>query len=226
MRLFDAHCHLQDPRFTPSRTRCLTQARASGIHGWILNSTRESDWDAVDSLARKIEGALPAFGLHPWWLAERSSHWAQNLFERLSLHPSASIGETGLDRWMPNPNLADQTEVLSQHLEFAKTLQRPVTLHCLKAWPELKAILKKHLPLPAGFLLHSYAAPPEMTPFWIQANAYFSISPGLLHPRKAAHRLQFASLPLNRILLETDAPDMAPPSNKPSTPSPIQREKP
>ena len=211
MRLFDAHCHLQDPRLEPGRTELLAACRRSGIEGWMINSTRQADWEPVAALAAAVPGACASFGLHPWWQKERSPDWASQLEEILKRHPQAGIGETGLDRWMQNPDLADQTAVLATHFELARQLQRPVSLHCLKAWPELRGVFRRQGRLPHGFLLHSYAAPPEMTDFWIAQGAYFSFSPAFLHPRKTAQRAAFAAVPLDRLLLETDAPDMAPP---------------
>lgn len=211
MTLFDAHCHLQDPRLDAHRLELLKTCRRSGIQGWMLNSTRESDWASVAALAQAIPGVCASFGLHPWWQKERTQDWPGRLEAILRAQPEAGIGETGLDRWMPAPDLVDQSAVLEIHLELARQLQRPISLHCLKAWPELKSVFCRQPLLPQGFLLHSYAAPPEMTDFWVKAGAYFSFSPAFLHPRKRAQRAAFVAVPLDRLLLETDAPDMAPP---------------
>ena len=211
MKLTDAHCHLQDPRLGPHLDRALEQCRSAGIHRWIINGTRESDWPAVAALSERIGGAEAAFGLHPWWQAERSANWLSALEARLLQRPSAGIGETGLDRWMPGHDLADQLAVLREHLELSKRLSRPITLHCLKAWPELAGAVRDCPPSERGFLLHSYAGPAEMVPRWVRTGAFFSFSPAFLHPRKVHVRDMFREIPLERILIETDAPDMAPP---------------
>jgi TatD DNase family protein len=212
VNLTDAHCHLQEPRLAPHLDRALEQCRSAGIHRWIINGTRESDWPAVADLAGRIGGAEAAFGLHPWWQAERSANWLATLEAFLIARPSASIGETGLDRWMPSPDLADQLAVLRAHLELSRRLSRPVTLHCLKAWPELVGAVRDCPPSDRGFLLHSYAGPAEMIPRWVQVGAHFSFSPAFLHPRKAHVRRMFRDVPLERILIETDSPDMPPPA--------------
>ena len=211
MKLTDAHCHLQDPRLGPHLDRALEQCRSSGIHRWIINGTRESDWPAVAALSERIEGAEAAFGLHPWWQAERSSNWLSALEARLLQRPAAGIGETGLDRWMPGHDITDQLAVLREHLALSRQLSRPITLHCLKAWPELAGAVRDCPPSERGFLLHSYAGPAEMVPRWVRTGAFFSFSPAFLHPRKAHLRSMFREIPLERILIETDAPDMAPP---------------
>ncbi|MEK0445610.1 MAG: hypothetical protein RLZZ399_931 [Verrucomicrobiota bacterium] len=209
--LWDAHCHLQDPRLAPFLGPALEACRAAGISRWMVNATRQADWPHVTELASTHPGILASYGLHPWWQKERSKEWASDLFQILKEHPKAGIGETGLDRWMRDHDLGDQSAVLETHLEIAAQLERPLSLHCLKAWPELKGILQRHRLPACGFLLHSYSGPEEMTPHWVQSGAYFSFSPAFLHPRKIDLRHHFATLPLERILIETDCPDMSPP---------------
>jgi TatD DNase family protein len=212
VKLTDAHCHLQDPRLGPHLDRALEVCRGAGIHRWIVNGTRESDWLAVAALAGHTAGVEAAYGLHPWWQAERSAQWLAKLEALLRERPSAGIGETGLDRWMPAHDLPDQLEVLRAHLELSRRLSRPISLHCLKAWPELAGAVRDCPPSERGFLLHSYAGPAEMIPGWVRAGAFFSFSPAFLHPRKTAVRRMFREIPLERLLVETDAPDMAPPT--------------
>jgi TatD DNase family protein len=213
MVLFDSHCHLQDPRLASLLPEALRAASLSGIRHWMTNGTRETDWPAVATLAQTFPGIRPSFGLHPWFQKERSPEWLAALTQRLLQFPSAGIGETGLDRWMPLHDLEDQQSVLFEHLQLAHQLQRPLSLHCLRAWNELHAFFRNHPPPPRGFLLHSYAAPPEMTPFWIRAGAYFSLSPAQLAPNKSRQRAAFSLIPLDRLLIETDAPDMPPPAS-------------
>lgn len=211
MTVSDAHCHLQDPRFEGHLDSLLTACRARGIRRWMVNATREADWENVASLTTRHPGVFASFGLHPWWQKERSPNWQSALHSLLLKYPEAAIGETGLDRWMPNSDLEDQRSVLRTHLELSRALNRPVTLHCLRAWPELAACVKRFPPSSRGFLLHSYAGPTADVDRWTEAGAYFSFSPAFLAPRKTAVREMFKAIPLERLLLETDAPDMAPP---------------
>jgi TatD DNase family protein len=211
MHLSDVHCHLQDPRLRPDLREMLDTCRAIGITRWMVNATREADWDAVTALARSEPGVYAAYGLHPWWQKERSPDWAMRLEGLLRADPAATLGETGLDRWMEAPDLEEQIKVLETHLELSRTLGRPITLHCLKAWQELAMVVKRHPASEAGFLLHSYSGPEAQISMWTRTGAYFSFSPGFLHPRKTRQRAAFRAVPLERLLLETDAPDMAPP---------------
>lgn len=214
MMLADAHCHLQDPRIHAALPGLLDQARALGVSGWIVNATREADWPAVSELADSLTGVRAAFGLHPWWQKERTPGWRERLVEILIKHPDASVGETGLDLWMPSPDIEDQKSVLRDHLEISRIMGRPISLHCLRAWSDLLMVMKSEAPMPRGFLLHGYAGPAAMIDDWVQLGAFFSFSPSFLSRKKAAVREMFRTrIPLKRILVETDAPDMAPPKN-------------
>jgi TatD DNase family protein len=90
-------------------------------------------------------------------------------------------------------------------------MDRPLSLHCLRAWPELAGAVQRDPPSGRGFLLHSYSGPEEMVPRWVRSGAFFSFSPAFLHPRKTRVRAMFRTIPIDRLLVESDAPDMAPP---------------
>jgi TatD DNase family protein len=123
----------------------------------------------------------------------------------------AAIGEIGLDRWIENPDLPLQEKTFREQLRLAALRELPVSIHCLKAWGRLDEILREE-PLPGrGFLLHSYGGPPEMVAGFAKLGAYFSLSGYFAHERKARQRETFQVVPRDRLLLETDAPDMWPP---------------
>jgi TatD DNase family protein len=209
----DSHCHLHDERLREALPALLAACRHRGIQRWIVNATREEDWHAVEKLWHATPGVLPAFGLHPWWIHQRKSGWENRLRLLLTRYPGASLGETGLDLWMQNPDLEDQKNVLLAHMELAREWNRPLSIHCLKAWPPLLALFQKNAPLPRGFLLHSYAGPAAQIPEWTALGAYFSFSPAFLASRRAeTQRLFTKHIPLSRLLIETDSPDMAPPA--------------
>lgn len=205
---YDAHCHLQDPRFGPGVGSLLAECRARGIHRLVVNGTRESDWDRVaDLAARHPELVIPSYGLHPWWSRDRSPGWLEDLEARLRADPGAGVGETGLDRWMPDPDPADQEAVLVAHLDLAARFNRPLSLHCLRDWGRMEAILRTH-PRPArGFLLHSYGGPAEMVASLAALGAYFSLPGAFLHPAQAKKLAAFRLVPPDRLLIESDAPD-------------------
>jgi TatD DNase family protein len=208
--MFDAHNHLQDPRFQQIVESLITTSLDAGITRMVVNGTCREDWDEVGRLAEKHECLLPSFGFHPWKLEQLSQAWREEFVAAIESAPSA-VGEIGLDRWMPDFDLPLQEEVFVFQLRIAAERNLPVTIHCLKAWGKLVEILERE-PLPAcGFLLHSYSGPAEMISRFAKLGAYFSVSGYFAHPRKAKQLASFARVPRDRLLIETDAPDMAAP---------------
>ncbi len=212
--LFDAHNHLQDPRLAPHLSAILAELAALDFGGAVVNGTRESDWREVADLAATYPWVRPAFGLHPWQVASRSSQWLENLCAQIDAHPRASIGEIGLDRWIAGHDLADQLTVFTAQLQLATERDLPVTIHCIQAWGALWEVIRTH-PLPArGFLIHAYGGPTEMLDGFVDRGAHFSFSPYFLHARKSAQRDVFARMPVDRLLVETDAPALNPPDDR------------
>jgi TatD DNase family protein len=208
----DAHNHLHDPRFGGRREEIIAAMRAAGVAACVVNGTCEDDWPQVARLAERFPGFVrPAFGLHPWFASHRSARWADVLTYWLERCPDASIGECGLDRWVAEPPLEVQREVFATQLTLAAEQNRPVTIHCLKAWEPLIECLHAAPPLPRGFLLHSLGGSRELVARLARHGAMFSCSGHFLHPRKAAALDAFRSVPPDRVLLESDAPDMLPP---------------
>ena len=208
----DCHNHLQDPRFDNNRDELITTIREAGVARCIVNGTTESDWPAVTSLAESHPDlVIPSYGLHPWYLKNRSKDWLTTLKTLLEANSSAGIGECGLDRWMKNFDINDQISVFRSHLTLGAQFNRSVTIHCLKAWGPLLDTLRESQTLPDRFLLHSFSGSLESANELLKLGAYFSFSGYFLHPRKENVQNIFQQLPGDRVLIETDAPDMLPP---------------
>ena len=178
----------------------------------MVNGTQESDWELVLSLCQEHPALRPAFGLHPWYVAERTPRWEQTLTDFLDRHPQASIGETGLDGCIAGHDHAGQRRVFLRQWEMARELNIAITVHCVRAHEPLRQVLQKHAGPSRGFLLHAYGGPPSLAPFFMECGAHFSFSPWFMHERNAPQRTLFQSLPAGRILVETDAPNMVPPA--------------
>lgn len=211
MRYLDAHNHLHDARLAPFRPAILEQLAGLPIEGAVVNGTREDDWEAVVALTREQPFVIPSFGLHPWYIASRTPQWLEKLRVLLVAHPNAGVGEIGLDRWIEGHDPKVQAEAFLPQLALAAEFNRPVTIHCLQAWGALDELLRAH-PLPErGFLIHAYGGPQEMITGFAKLGAYFSFNAYFLHTRKSRQREVFRHIPANRLLVETDAPDMLPP---------------
>ena len=212
MEFYDAHNHFQDPRLTPNHAQILTDLQSVGLAKMVVNGTCEDDWPQVLELARQHDFIIPSFGYHPWFLARHSNDWISSLNSHLDATPAA-VGEIGLDRWMKNADRDLQEKLFVTQLRIAAERNLPVSIHCLKAWGHLVDLLETN-PLPArGFLLHSYGGSAEMIPRFARLGAYFSISGYFAHERKAGQLAGFKSVPADRLLIETDAPDMWPPES-------------
>ena len=206
--MIDAHNHLQDPRFAGRQSELVAEMQSAGITACIVNGTSEDDWPEVAALAEKFPGfVVPSFGLHPWKVDSRSTDWLDTLRRFLNEFPTAALGECGLDRWMESPDLEAQHEVFRAQLALAVELERPLTIHCLKAWGPLLEELKSAPALPC-FLLHSFGGSLEVATELQKLGSYFSFSGYFLQPRKEKTRQVFSNIPHDRILVETDAPEM------------------
>ncbi len=209
--IYDAHNHLQDARLA-DEPEVIGELEALPITQAVVNGTRPEDWPLVQQSARNYTWVLPSYGLHPWYVNQPCEKWREQL-ELLLRGQVAVVGEIGLDRWIENYDSTRQEEAFVWQLRLAAELGRPVTIHCLKAFGRLLEILQSEK-VPAGFLLHSYGGPAEMVLRFAELGGYFSISGYFAHERKRKQREVFGKVPLDRILVETDAPDMALPPER------------
>lgn len=206
----DVHNHLQDHRLSDLGVEAATLWE-SGVEACVVNATGEDDWSAVATLAAENPGRVrPAYGVHPWKAGGVTAGWLQRLEDLLVADPTATVGEIGLDRWVEAPGIDVQRPVFINQLRLARLLDRVATIHCLKAWGPLFEVFED-CPPPPRFLMHSFNGSLEVAERLLARGAYFSFSGYFLHPRKAGLVEVFRQLPKDRILLETDAPDMLPP---------------
>ena len=206
MRLYDAHNHLQDARFTAPE-KLIAEASGAGVVRMVVNGACEEDWPLVKQLAGKFPQVLPSFGYHPWYLHERTVDWQTRLVEFLDSMPGSVVGEIGLDRWKPGLPYDGQEEAFIWQLQLAAERNIGASIHCLQAWGRMHELLRDS-PRPArGFLLHSYGGSKEMVAPLAKLGAYFSFPGYFMHERKIRQREAFAVVPLDRLLIETDAPD-------------------
>ena len=224
--LYDAHNHLQDPWLTPHWDQVVRDLKDIPLGRAVVNGTAENDWAAVANLARQHAFVLPSFGLHPWNVGNAATGWRDALLAQLDAIRGSAIGEIGLDRWildharpddsrlsgLRRATLDEQMAAFRWQLTLAAERNLAVTIHSLEAWGPLLQALRES-PLPArGFLVHAYNGSIETAQELAALGAYFSFNGYFLGLRHAAKRAMFASLPLERLLVETDAPAMPLPS--------------
>lgn len=224
--LYDAHCHYQFVELKPHWDQIAAELKSIGIGGAVVNGTNPADdWDDVDALAARHRWVRPSYGIHPWDVLDRPTDWQEQFVSKMEANPHAFVGEIGVDRWILEPArrqdpefcdlrpapIEEQQEVFRWQLRWAADHNRAASIHVLRAWGPLLEVLQD-TPVPAcGFLLHAYGGSPEMVPQFVEMGAYFSFSTGHIDPRKTRQRNSFRKIPLDRLLVETDAPAMAPP---------------
>jgi TatD DNase family protein len=209
--LFDAHNHLADPALLTEREALLASLQAIGLEATVVNGTQPSDWEQVLQLAAHSKRIIPAIGLHPCYLETAPADWQKQLLD--ALHSGArAIGEVGLDRRVNGHNLQRQVEAFSWQVTLAQASNLPLSIHCIKAIGPLLTCLST-LTLPArGFHWHGYNAAAELIPQLVQRGAYFSFNAGQLKPNARKVRQAIRAVPAERLLIETDAPNMLPPA--------------
>jgi len=208
MEVHDAHCHYQ---FAEVPYAAVELARSEGVGYAVINGSSPADWADVAALAGRDPRNLPSFGLHPWDVPTAPAGWLDELRRVLLAHPAAGVGEMGLDRWIEGFDPVAQEAAFRAQLALAVELDRPLTIHCVRAIGPLMDILRATALPRRGFLLHSWNGPVELVPELARLGAYFSFSAHHLPERKAHLRVQFAvAIPPERILVETDAPALCP----------------
>lgn len=211
---YDAHCHLH---FSELGEVDLS-AYFLKVKQAVVNGTSPADWHLVSELHKNFPAqVIPSFGVHPWEVNDLKTGWEEELSHYLQLHPTAGVGEVGLDKWIRGYELEKQEAVFRAQVERAIKEERPLSIHCLKAWGKMREVLTSYHGL--RFLLHAYNGPLEDLLTYVEMGAYFSLSPSYFSERKAETLKKFQALPLDRLLIETDAPSMLGP---PSTWSPLQ----
>lgn len=191
----DAHRHVTDEAVNPQVARA------------VVNGTSPADWATVAALARDDVRVTPAFGLHPWRVAESPAGWQAELHALLRSFPQAAIGEIGLDASARHaPHLGAQLAVFGEQLALARALDRVVVVHCVRAWVELERALGD-----AGgvrVLLHGFAGPVDRIPALAALDVTFSFAPGF--ERRPQTLVAARGVPPERLLLESDAPRPGP----------------
>lgn len=211
MNFFDSHCHFDFAEFDDQRELIWSKAQTLGITQLLIPSVSPDSWHQVQQVAEKFSGLVWAAGLHPWWI--NSFLINQNL-DDLSRHLNAvmteqncvAIGETGLDAVI-DLNLSTQIACLQLHIDAAKKSSKPIILHSRKTHTELIAIIKKNQLTSRG-VIHAFSGSYEQAKAFVDAGFYLGIGGVITYERANKTREAIKKIPLDYLLLETDAPDM------------------
>lgn len=204
----DSHVHLaMFPE--EERRRLLVEAQEEGVHRALVPATGKEDLETVAHLAEELgEGVFVALGFHPHAASELDSGWKAKLEKLLESPGVVAVGEIGLDYHYMNSPKEDQLKAFRWQLRLAQEAGLPVVLHHREAWDDFVAVLKEH-PGTRG-VAHSFTEGAVGVEVMVGLGLYVGISGMVTFPKGDNIRAAARACPADRLLVETDAPFLAP----------------
>lgn len=209
--LIDTHCHLDFPDFEAERDAIIERAREAGVAQMVTISTRVKRFDTILAIAERYPNVFCSVGTHPHNADEELDVTADDLV-RLSAHPKVvAIGEAGLDYFYDNAPRDAQAVGLRRHIAAARTTGLPLVIHSRSADDDMAAILTEESGKGAfPFLLHCFSSGPDLARIGVELGGYVSFSGILTFPKSEELRDIARTVPRDRMIVETDAPYLAP----------------
>lgn len=205
MDLWDSHCHLDVDDFAPDREAVLARARAAGVGHILVPAITAAGWDALGALCAGDPGLHPAYGLHPMYLDAHGPGDLEALDRRLDAERPAAVGECGLDFHLRELDPERQRELFLGQLALAREHRLPVVVHARKA---VDTVLKhaRRFPGVRG-VVHSFSGSLEQARALVDQGFLLGVGGPVTYPRARRLRAVVAEMPLEALVLETDAPD-------------------
>lgn len=209
--LIDTHCHLDFPDFEAERDAIVERAHAAGVTQMVTISTRVKKFPEILAIAEKYPSVFCSVGTHPHNADEELDVTVDELV-RLSEHPRVvAIGEAGLDYFYDNAPREAQVQGLRNHIAAARITGLPLVIHSRSADADMAAILTEETGKGAfPFLLHCFSSGAELARIGVELGGYVSFSGILTFPKSEDLRQIAKTVPTERMLVETDAPYLAP----------------
>ncbi|CAN5246635.1 TatD family hydrolase [soil metagenome] len=205
MRLFDSHCHLDAAEFAADRHAVVQRAEAAGVVAQLVPAVDRNSWSALRDVCASAPGLHAAYGLHPVFLAgHQRSHLAE-LRDWIERERPAAIGECGLDYFVEGLDRNFQSELLEGQLQLAREFDLPVVLHARQAVEDILHALRRIRGLRG--VVHSFSGSEEQARRLFDLGFYIGIGGPVTYERAKRIRRVVSAMPLEFLLLETDAPD-------------------
>jgi TatD DNase family protein len=205
--LIDTHCHLNDPAFAGKLPEVIARAREAGIGACVVPAYDRSSLPRTAVLARQYQHFIvPAYGMHPWFVREGTA--MSELREYLVQPGVVAVGEIGLDFSPECPPPEAQLGPFRLQLDLAAELGLPVLIHCRKAHEELLKILTGYTGMLRG-VLHSFSGGRALALRFIELGFYIAFSGSVTRTTAKKYHTTAAGIPLDCLLVETDAPSIA-----------------
>ncbi len=208
--LIDSHCHLDDPSFDADRPQVLERARHAGITLALAigSGNGPPDLEVAVRLADAVFWIYATAGIHPHE-ARKADDAAFQKLEELCLHPKVlAVGEIGLDYHYDHSPREVQREVFTTQLELARRAGKPIVIHTREAWRDTVQLLRAHWQ--GSGIMHCFTGDYAQAVEALDLGFLISFGGILTFPRAEGLRDVAARVPLDRILVETDAPYLAP----------------
>ena len=211
----DSHCHLDFPAFAGELHEVIGRAEAAGVHRMVTICTKLRDLAEVRGISEAHRSVYFAAGTHPMSAADEPMVTVEEL-TALAEHPRmVGIGESGLDYHYTAESAARQQESLSVHIEAARQTGLPLIIHARDADDDMARILTEaHRAGPFTCVMHCFSSGAGLARAALDLGFYLSMSGIAAFPRSTELREIFAAAPVDRILVETDAPYLAPPPHR------------
>jgi TatD DNase family protein len=210
--LIDTHAHLDDEQFQADLPTVLDRARAAGVVAVVAVATTCASTQASLALAAAHPLLHPSAGIHPNSAAAAApGDW--DAVSALAAHPRVvGIGETGLDRHWDFTPFATQEDYFARHLQLSRQLDKPVIIHCREAEADVLRMLREHHDRagPIRGVMHSFTGGHDFAQACLAMGLFISFAGMLTYKNASALREVAARLPLDRLLVETDSPYLAP----------------
>ncbi|MEZ3500696.1 TatD family hydrolase [Pantoea sp. KPR_PJ] len=209
MRFIDTHCHFDFPPFVGDEENSIARAADAGVERIIVPAVDASRFEGITALAAHYSGLYAALGLHPVAIERHEDAHLAQLESWLKRKPTrlVAIGEIGLDLYRENPAFARQEALLDAQLQLAKQYDLPVILHSRRTHDKLASQLRRH-DLPRRGVVHGFAGSLQQAQAFIKLGYAIGVGGTMTYARASKTRNTLAQLPLESLLLETDAPDM------------------
>ena len=206
---FDSHCHFDFTDFDEDRDQVWQQCQNMGIKQLLIPGTEPEQWQRAAKISEKYKGIFTAAGFHPWWVQHCDSIDAatRDTWHNSLKHDNCvAIGECGLDK-MIDTDLSLQLGFFKEHLALACDTSLPLIIHVRKTHNETIKLLQQYQPKTGG-IIHGFSGSIELAKQYWQLGFYLGIGGTMTYARANKTRETVTQLPLDAIVLETDAPDM------------------
>ena len=208
--IFDTHAHYDDEAFDVDREELLAGLPAAGI-GQVVNiASSVKSIDDCLALAHRFAHVYCALGIHPEHCADMTDALLEEIREKLSDDKALAVGEIGLDYYWPQPDRELQRYWFAKQLRLANEVDLPVVVHSREAGADTMRIMKENLADKVGGVVHCYSYSADLAKEFVKMGFYIGIG-GVVTFKNAKKIVEVArEIPLERILLETDCPYLAP----------------